>query len=117
MARLQIVSNYSAVPVECLAVKRTDFEAVDGFDEQNFPESLFDVDFCLRLAAKGKRNLLTPYVELKLTSEIKEKETSESEKNVFLQRWRDLIENDLFYNPNLTRQDESFQISLPPHSV
>lgn len=116
-ARLQVVSNYSAVSVECLAVKRADFDALDGFDETNFPKSLFDADFCLRLEIKGKRNLITPYAELKLLSVIEEKEISEAEKNVFLERWRNVIEKDPFYNPNLTRQNESFQVEFPPRFV
>ena len=116
LARLQVVSNFSAVSIECLTVKREDFDALNGFDEKNFPENLFDMDFCLRLQAKGKRNLLTPYAELKLISDIKEKEISESEKSIFLRRWHDLIENDPFYNANLTRKNSSFQVELPPRN-
>ena len=115
-ARLQVVSNFSAVSIECLAVKREDFNALNGFDEKKLPEHLFDVDFCLRLQAKGKLNLLTPYAELKLISDFKEKKISESEKKVFLEHWRELIENDSFYNSNLTRRNESFQVELPPRS-
>lgn len=113
-ARLQVVSNYSAVSIECLAVKRTDFDAVDGFDAQNFPNNLFDVDFCLRLQAKGKRNLLTPYAELKRISAIEDKEISSLEKENLRSHWHDKIENDPFYNPNLTKENESFQIAFPP---
>lgn len=112
--RLQVISNFSAVSIECLAVKRADFDTLNGFDEQNFPDNLFDVDFCLRLQTEGKRNLLVPCAELKLTSEIKESEFSEAEKNSLLMRWRGVIENDPFYNPNLTKRNESFQVELPP---
>lgn len=116
-SRLQVVSNYSAVSAECLAVKRVDFDALDGFDERNFPESLFDADFCLRLEQKGKRNLLIPFAELKSIAEIEEKDFAESEKRVFRERWLDSIQNDPFYNPNLTSRNEAFQLEIPPRFI
>lgn len=116
-ARLQVINNFSAVSAECLAVKRADFVALDGFDAQNFPKDLFDVDFCLRLEAKGKRNLLTPYAELKQVLPIEEKGISSAESRALSVRWHDRVNDDPFYNPNLTRRNESFQVEFPPRFV
>lgn len=116
-ARLQVINNFSAVSVECLAVKRQDFETLDGFDAKDFPRDLFDVDFCLRLETKNKRNLLTPYAELKQILPVKEKEISELESRTLYLRWRDKVNDDPFYNPNLTRQNESFQVEIPPRFI
>lgn len=113
-ARLQVINNFSAVSAECLAVKRRDFFAVNGFDDQNFPRDLFDIDFCLRLEKRGKRNLLTPYAEIKQLLVPEKREISQMERQVLFSRWRDKVDNDPFYNPNLTRQNESFQVEFPP---
>lgn len=116
-ARLQVINNFSAVSIECLAVKREDFIVLNGFDTKNFPDNLFDVDFCLRLIAIGKRNLLTPYAELIQTQPSPEQKISEIERKNLAARWREKIEDDPFYNPNLTRQNESFQIEFPPRVI
>lgn len=113
-ARLQVINNFSAVSAECLAVKRKDFFALNGFDEQNFPRDLFDVDFCLRLEAQGRRNLLTPYAEIKQLSLPEKREISLIERQILFLRWQDKVNNDPFYNPNLTRRNESFQVEYPP---
>ncbi|WP_276815224.1 glycosyltransferase family 2 protein [Faecalibaculum rodentium] len=58
--RLQIISDYSAVTAAALMVKRSDFDAVEGFDPQ-FRVAVNDVDFCLKIRESGKFNVWTPY--------------------------------------------------------
>jgi glycosyltransferase involved in cell wall biosynthesis len=113
--RAQIINNFSAVS-GVVAMRREVFELLEGFDAENFPNGLFDVDFCLRLRReKNLRVAFTPYVELLQTSDsstesvLNRKETLETEN--FRTRWKDLIENDPFYNPNLSRENERFEIS------
>lgn len=50
----------SAVTAACMLVRRSEFLAVGGFDEVNFPISYNDIDFCLRLRQKGFRNMMVP---------------------------------------------------------
>lgn len=119
LQRAQLVNNFSAV-ANVLATRREVFELLEGFDAENFPNGLFDVDFCLRLrrAQKNLRVVLTPYAEILQLSDssteviLNRKEAPEREN--FKTRWKDLIENDPFYNPNLSLENEQFQISLPP---
>ena len=57
----------SAVTAACLAVRRKVFDAVGGFDLE-LPVTLNDVDFCLRVRARGYANLMAPHVRLGITS-------------------------------------------------
>ena len=62
--RSRVICNYSAVTAAVLAVKRSTFKEVSGFDEDNLAVAFNDVDFCLRLKEAGYRNLYTPFAEL-----------------------------------------------------
>jgi glycosyltransferase involved in cell wall biosynthesis len=115
--RAQLVNNFSAVSISCLAVRREIFAPHGGFDAENFPNKLYDADFCLRLQRRKKyRIVFTPYAELMKTDPKKrlnlEKDSTADEKNNFVQRWREVIECDPFYNPNLSKNDASFSIEI-----
>lgn len=55
--------NYSAVTGACLAVRRDVFDQARGFDER-YELCYGDIDLCLRVAANGYRNIVTPFAEL-----------------------------------------------------
>lgn len=115
--RAQLVNNFSAVSISCLAVRREVFELVGGFDAENFPNKLYDADFCLRLSReKNYRIVFTPYAELVKTDQKKrlnlEKNPTAAEKNNFVRKWRETVERDPFYNPNLSKKDASFSIEI-----
>ncbi len=115
--RAQLVNNFSAVSISCLAVRREVFESVSGFDAGNFPNKLYDADFCLRIQReKNYRIAFTPYAELIKTDTKRrlnlEKDSTTDEKNNFMQKWRETVERDPFYNPNLSKKDASFSIEI-----
>jgi len=116
IGRLQLINNFSAVSISCLATRREVFETVGGFDADNFPNKFFDVDFCLNLGEKNQRIVFTPYAEL-IKIDIKkqlniEKNPTAEEANQFAARWREIIERDSFYNPNLSKKDADFSIEI-----
>jgi cellulose synthase/poly-beta-1,6-N-acetylglucosamine synthase-like glycosyltransferase len=57
--------NPLAVPIECLAVRRSVFEEAGGFDDESLPTAFYDLDLCLRLQEKGYLNVYTPYACLR----------------------------------------------------
>lgn len=114
--RAQVAGNFSAVSISCLATRREVFQSVGGFDAENFPNKFFDVDLCLNLGEKNQRIVFTPYAEL-IKINIKkqlnlEKNPTVEETNQFIARWREIIERDSFYNPNLSKKDASFSIEI-----
>ncbi|WP_298199280.1 glycosyltransferase family 2 protein [Novosphingobium sp.] len=54
----------SAVTAACLLVRRACYEAVGGLDERHFPVAFNDVDFCLRLNARGWQSFYEPRATL-----------------------------------------------------
>ena len=61
---LVTVNEVSAVTAACLVVRRAVYDEVGGLDEARFAVAYNDVDFCLKVAAAGYRNLWTPFAEL-----------------------------------------------------
>lgn len=56
--------SVSAVTAACLVVRRASYLAVGGLDEDRFAVAFNDVDFCLRIQAKGLRNVLVAEARL-----------------------------------------------------
>jgi O-antigen biosynthesis protein len=111
MARNQVIQNFSAVS-GVLAVRRELFAAIGGFDETNFENGLFDVDFCLRLREKGFRIVFTPYAEFVRMKEIEEISLDSKEAKYFRKKWKSVMENDPYFNPNLDKSREDYSVKL-----
>ena len=62
-AHLLAVREVAAVTAACLAVRAHVFDEVGGFSE-DLPVTLNDVDFCLKVASRGYRNIVTPFARL-----------------------------------------------------
>jgi len=64
MYRNQVTQELSAVTAACLLIKKADYLAVNGLNEFDFPVAFNDVDLCLKLRAKGLKNIWTPHAKL-----------------------------------------------------
>jgi GT2 family glycosyltransferase len=108
------VRNYSAVTAAAMMFRRDVFEAVGGFDEALSIE-FNDLDFCLKLVRAGYRNLCLPHVSLRHEESVSrgtpktgpERAVRERERSLFRETWATQCFEDPYYNPNLTRADES----------
>lgn len=117
--RLAINVNYSAVTAACLLMKKADFDAVGGFEEA-FTVAFNDVDLCLKVQALGRDNVWLHEAELYhfesqtrgYDDKGKKKKRFEQEKVMMEEKWGPLIENDPFYNPNLTRDIPNFSLRI-----
>jgi len=116
---LRSVTNYAAVTGACLMVRRELYEAVGGLDE-TLTVAFNDVDFCLKLLARGVRNVWLPHVRL-VHGESKSRGSDIGpakqfrhlrEQDVMLERWSALIADDPYYSPHLTRRSEDYRIRL-----
>ena len=110
-----IVRNYSALTAAVLASRKSLYKSVGGFDEA-FGIDFNDVDFCLKLCAKGLRVVYTPFVSLyhfegktSARSAVNSNELVE-----FKRRWRPVLDRDPYYNINLSRDHIDFRLTSQP---
>ena len=109
-------TNYAAVTGACLMVHRDKYQAVEGFDELQVVE-YNDIDFCLRLLAAGYRNLYLSKVVLihheSLSRGHPHKDSASYKVHLsdvarFTKHWQTYMDNDPYYNPNLSRHHTHF---------
>jgi GT2 family glycosyltransferase len=116
--RLHLAHNVSAVTAACLLVRKAVYQEVGGLDEVNLKVSFNDVDFCLKVREAGYRNLFTPYAELYHHESISrgpndtraKRAVADAEAQFMRQKWGKLLDNDPYYNPNLTLVFEDFSL-------
>jgi GT2 family glycosyltransferase len=109
-AMLGAVRGVSAVTAACLAVRRESYLAVGGMDEAELAVAFNDVDFCLKLGARGLRNLWTPFATLLHKEsasrgrdlDLAKAARLEREVSVMRARWGALLDEDPHWNPNLS---------------
>jgi len=115
-----VAQNASAVTAACLVCRRAVYDTVGGLDEEAFPVAFNDVDFCLKLRARGFRVIWTPHATL-LHHEsatrkplgggaVHERERREVER--LRERWGTRDYADPFYSPNLGRLGLSSHVAL-----
>ena len=116
--RLKLVQNMSAVTAAVLLVRKEVFLQVGGLDE-TLGVAFNDVDFCLKVDKAGYRNLWTPYAELYHYESISRGSDESGEKKIRFDReatyikmkWGNRLLEDPFYNENLTKVQENFEIA------
>ena len=115
---------FSAVTAACLMVRKRIYEAVGGFDE-TLKVAYNDVDFCLKVRAKGFRNLYNPFA-----SSVHHESASRgsdldgdnhqrllAEAAIMKARWGELIADDPAYSPNLTLAGDDFSMAWPSRAA
>jgi GT2 family glycosyltransferase len=99
-------SKVSAVTGACLAIRRSDYEAVGGFDE-SFLNGGEDIDLCFKVAALGKSIYVSHNSQIKhhvaLTRDLKDPQNEKNSQYLF-QKWRPEIKDELskVWQPLLT---------------
>lgn len=119
---LNLAREVSCVTGACLLVRRSIFEEVGGLDESNLPIAFNDVDLCLKIRAKGYLVLWTPFAELyhfesasrgsDLTPDKIDRFRRELQ--ALQDRWEKVLENDPYYNPNLSINGCRGDLAFPP---
>jgi O-antigen biosynthesis protein len=120
--RIILSQSVSAVTAACMLVKRSVFEEVGGFDEENLAVAFNDVDLCLKIRKAGYRIVYCPYAKLYHHESISRGFENtpqkfmrfEREIEVMKKRWGKTLETDPYYNPNLTLLTEDYSYSFPP---
>ncbi|MEY2557519.1 MAG: hypothetical protein QOE34_944 [Verrucomicrobiota bacterium] len=109
--QLQVTRNYSSVTGACLLTRRDVFEEVGGFDEARLPVTFSDVDLCLKMRRAGYLIVYTPFAKLYHHESGTRRRTVEPlETEVMRERWPEVLADDPYYNPNLSRDRADFSL-------
>jgi GT2 family glycosyltransferase len=109
----ELTRNCSAVTGACLMTRRQSFEEVGGFDEQNLPTCFQDVDYCLKLVERGYRIVYTPHARLLHYESATKSSVAEGNEIEYMRhRWKRVISDDPYYNPNLSRRREDYSLNF-----
>lgn len=110
-----LIRNYSAVTGAAMMVKKKLFDELKGLDE-NFRIDYNDTDFCMRVAEKGYRNVYTPYSLFyhHESAVLSSGRLNNKETELFQRKWKKYLNNDPFYNPNLTKKALDYSLDLCP---
>lgn len=122
LAHIACVNNVSAVSGACLMCRRTVFEEVGGFDE-GLPLVYNDVDLCLKMLAKGYRNIYVNHVQLyheelrgwhfDLTNQ-EYKQLEQDASQLMQTRWQDVLKHDPCFSEKLVSKLNGFwQVQQP----
>lgn len=108
LRRLVSDREVSAVTAACLAVEKTKFDAVGGFDAKTFPIELNDIDLCLRLNAAGWATICLAEPVLVHHESATRGTTRDMdgayghERRQFKARWSASIRDDPYFHPALS---------------
>jgi GT2 family glycosyltransferase len=106
--QLQVTRNCSAVSGACMLTRRDVFQEAGGFDE-TLPESLADVDLCLKMQRAGHLIVYTPFAKLYWHAPRHDK-IDPREDAIMRERWPEVLQRDPYYNPNLSRERADFSL-------
>ena len=113
-----VIRNCSAVTAACCMTRRAVFDEVGGLDEA-LPVDFNDVDFCLRVRRAGYRIVFTPYAQLyhHESASFGRRMQSARELALMRQRWGRTVEQDPYYNPNLSKNFSDYRLQAVTPSL
>jgi O-antigen biosynthesis protein len=122
--RAQLTQDLSACTAACLVLRKSVYEKVGGFDEQNLRVAFNDVDFCMKIAKAGYRNVYAPRAVLyhhesasRGYEDTPEKqERFQREVELMKARWGAALVADPAYNPNLSLESLQMELAWPPRA-
>ena len=105
--------NYLALTAACLMINKKKFIEVGGFNEK-FTVCGNDVDLCLKLYEKGYINVYTPYAKLYHYESMTRDPYAipDCDFKISEQRYKPYINNDPYYNKNLSLKDTNVNINI-----
>ena len=113
---MRVAREYSGVTAACMLTPRALFLELGGLDETEFAVAYNDVDYCYRLGDRGYRSIVCPDAEL-IHDEGKSRGFDDNPDEVAAFRRRYGRRPEPYYNPNLSLDDERFEIRTLPASA
>jgi GT2 family glycosyltransferase len=120
-SRAVLQQNLSAVTAACIAMRRTVFDEIGGFNGE-LRVAFNDVDLCLRIRRHGYLIVWTPLAELyhhesasRGSDLLSVRHDEFVQENEYMRmNWAQVLDRDPYFNPNLSSRDLSISLSFPP---
>lgn len=119
--KARLLQEVSAVTAACMFVRKADFTAVGGFNEQ-LRVAYNDIDLCLKIRAKDLKILADPDITLvhkESRSRGSDKHGARAQRLAqeaewMRDRWAQVLDNDPYYSPNLDLDRVDFAYAAKP---
>ncbi len=108
----EVARNVSAVGRDCLLTRRSLFDRLGGFDGERFGHTLFDVDYCLRLAGQGLRSVHVGGAELQWSEPMTGRHDAPTERQHFRTAYGQ--SSDPYSNVNFSQAEQFTPSAEPP---
>ena len=106
--QLRMTRNCSAITAGCVLMRREVFQEIGGFDE-TLSNEFSQIDLCLKIRRAGYLIVYTPLAKLYWNTPARQERDLTGEA-IMRQRWRDVLKQDPYYNPNLSRECADFTV-------
>jgi GT2 family glycosyltransferase len=123
---LRVTHEVSAVTAACLVTRRRDYLDIGGLDELRFPVNFNDVDYCLKLRARGQRVVFTPHARLEHLESASQGRDRAADRRGRLAhelrnlrtKWGEVLAADPYYSPVLSLDLVPFSaLAWPPRPM
>ncbi len=120
--RILATQDLSAVTGACQIMRRDLYRRLGGLDETRLAVAYNDIDFCLRVRAAGLRVIYTPHAPLlhrhsaSRGSDVRPERLASFtwERDFMRTRWAEVIQDDPFFNPNLSLSGKKGRLATAP---
>lgn len=109
--RFDVVQNVSAVRGDAMAIRRTLWQELGGYDADAFARRYHDVDLCLRAAARGCRAIWHPSAVFRVPGALRATESAAAagqDADAMRERHAERLSRDPAYHPELDRPPRRF---------
>lgn len=123
-SRAFLTQNVGAVTGACLVTRREVFAEMGGFNERDLGINFNDIEYCVRLRARGLQVIWTPYANLRHDESgsrghhraAAEQAQFFREANFMQEHYGDALLHDPAYNPNLSLLLPGYELAFPPRN-
>lgn len=113
--RERLVQNYSALSIDGLSIRRSDFIQLNGFGTDFASPEAAAIDLCFRIKQSGRCVIQTPFSQF--TQTTPQGFTFPQEDRIALyELWGNKFAQDRAYNPNLALYGGGFTLAFPPRN-
>ena len=108
-ARESLIQNLNAVSGNCFLFKKSLIDNIGYFSEE-YKDSFYDIDFCLKTRNCGKLIVFNPYIKLEFIEKNDNLEDSSEDKKIFIEKWNEKLRKDEYFNINFDTKSNIYEL-------